>query len=309
MRDWIQKPWHRFRRAHRWVGVDVSVQAIQVVVLTPQSMQGLEPLVHLQVPLPSGAINGAEIDDFDQVAQCLQDAIDPLNLIGCPAACAIPALAVRTVGLEAADFARLQCLPDHAVIAHLINKQSLPPGDWCVDLTHDDYKRGYALVARQEAVLDRYALLEQVQLVPAILDVDTHAADRAFKALCVLDQEWPQLWGRWRNGFLSLHLQGSAKVCVNNARYCWRAEEVPQVFEAMLKPLLREVQGDEQACRTPLWVRFSGLSPMESMLMQVVATHWPHTVSRSETQYAPFERLIDQDWAVAYGLALHPGLR
>lgn len=307
--DWIQKPWQRFGRDHPRVGVDLNAQGIQVVALTKQSIQGLEPFDHVQVPLPSGAINGAEIDDFDKVAEGLQNAVDQLNLIGCQAACAISALAVKSVALEAEDFSRWQGLPDQAVIEHLIERQDLPQGEWCVDLTQDACQRGYAVVARLEAVLDRYALLEQVQLVPAILDVDTHAIDRSFETLCTHDQVWPQLWARWQNGFLSLHLQWSASGFANSARYCWRAEDVPQVFEAMLKPFLRDTQSDEPVWQSPLKVRFSGLSSMQTVLIHIVAAHWPHTVSLSETQPALFDHLIDEDWAVAYGLALHPGLR
>lgn len=305
---WIQNHLGMAPKQTRRVGVDISGQGLRVVCMHTDSPMTLEAISRRQVPLRKGTLNGAEIEDFDEVLSQLRLVVEELGLEGCPAALAFPSMAVRTCALKPKEYKQWLSRPDEEVTEHLLERLNLPRGDWSFDWLHHTNGSVSAVVARQEAVMDRYALAEQAQLKPTVLDLECLATDRVFEWLCQQDGTWPQLWIRLRNGLLFAHIQIEPDQGVSAVRYCWEMADLSSTLEALLDEL-SQACGGLPASATAVAVRLSGLKDETPALMDGLVQRWPNAVHLGAPDQGVLSLLINDDWSVALGLVMHPGMR
>lgn len=292
----------------RLVGVDFGAQCIRVVSLGLNAANDLGSASRCQVPLGKGAMNGAEIEDFDQVVGQLLVAVEDLKLQGCKVAFAYPSLAVRACTMTVQEYMRWINAPDADVIAVLTDKMQLPKSDWCFDWMPQDRANWNAVVARQESVMDRYALAEYAQLHPCVLDLDRLAVDRLFSWLCKHSGLWPQLWLRWYEGLLFAHVQYGPEQAHSRGQYCLGVSDVVAKLDGMLCEL-KNVQVDQLSAAPHMAVRFTGLQDQMADLMEVVTQLWPHANCLDPNEQKHLSWVTEEDWSVAAGLVLHPRLR
>ena len=308
MFQWIQNHLGGAKSNRPRVGVDIGAQGLRVVCMHADSPLSLEAISRRQVPLPKGVINGAEMEDFEEVARQLRQVVEELNLQGCEAAFSFPSMAVRSCALEPKEYKQWLSRPDEVVIEYLLEKLNLPRGEWCFDWAPMANGHMCAVVARQETVMDRYALAEQAQLTPTVLDLERLATDRVFEWLCQQDGTWPQLWIRWCNGLLFAHIQIEPDRGDSAVRYCWQMSDLSSTLDALLDEL-SQVCGELPPDATSLAVRLSGLKDHTNGLMDGVVQRWPNAIHLGAPDQDVLNLLIEDDWSVALGLAMHPGLR
>jgi hypothetical protein len=290
------------------VGVDIGAQGLRVVCMNGGLDAASEQISHRRVPLARGVINGAEIEDIDEVARQLCLVVDELSLQGCQAAFSFPSMATRCCEIDPTAYKTLCHRPDEEVIEYLLERLRLPKGEWCFDWGERVNGTVSAVVARQPAVMDRYAVAEMAQLSPTVLDLERMAADRVFEWLCQHGRMWPQLWIRWSDGLLFVHAQIAPEQGTSAVRYCWQMADLISVLESLLDELSQASVWSVMPERV-LAVRFSGLGDVANGLMEVVVQRWPHAICVGMPDHGVLTELLEDDWSVALGLALHPGLR
>lgn len=292
----------------RLVGVDIGAQSLRVVSLCAAKPFVSDAVIKQQVPLRKGAINGAEIEDFDEVLRQLLVVVEDLNLQGCQAAVSFPSTAVRSYEVACSEYQHWFGQPDDLVIEHLVQTKQLPRGHWCFDWSHSAQGMRCAVVARQELVMDRYALVEHALLQPMVLDLDRTAADRSFAWLCQQGGLWPQLWIRWSDGLLFLHLQLDPNEGASVVRYCWQPGDLVGALALLIDELMQS-HGHVISDSCALAVRLTGVSDIASGLMDVVLLRWPQAICVGASEQVECKLLLEEGWSVAVGLALHPGLK
>jgi len=305
---WIQNHLGMAPKQTRRVGVDIGAQGLRVVCIDTDSPMTLETMSRRQVPLRKGTLNGAEIEDFDEVLSQLRLVVEEMGIEGCPAALAFPSMAVRSCVLEPQAYKQWLSRPDEEVTEYLLERLNLPRGEWCFDWLPHANGGMSAVVARQEAVMDRYALAEQAQLTPTVLDLERLATDRVFEWLCQQDGTWPQLWIGWRNGLLFAHIQIEPDQGVSAVRYCWQMADLMSTLEALLDEL-SQACGGLPAEATAMAVRLSGRKDEAPALMDGLVQRWPNAIHLGAPAEGVLSLVINDDWSVALGLAMHPGMR
>lgn len=305
---WIQKHLDGPSKKGSRVGVDIGAQSLRVVCMPADAALNFETIIHEQVPLTKGAMNGAEIEDFDEVLEKLCLLVDEMSLHGCHAAFSFPSMAVRRYAFERSEYLQWLKRPDDEVIQYLIERLKLPQGDWCFDWASNTNGNMCAVMARQDLVMDRYALAEQAELKPTVLDLERLATDRFFQWMCQQKASWPQLWVRWCDGLLFTHAQTQPGQGVSAVRYCWQTSDLHDAYHALLDEMLQDCGGLPAESST-VTVRWSGFKDKTHTLMNEVFHRWPHAIYSGEFDQGILTPLLDDDWSVALGLAMHPGLQ
>lgn len=273
-------------------------------------------------PLPAGVINGLVLEPFERVAESLQVLVTRLSAKGLPVAMALPAHAALSVSFQMDTPA--DTWSDLGVLEALQAQGHLPAGQWCVDFGAapqiDDAQdgavapkkplRGWAVVARQEAVMERFALAESAGLVPQALDLDNEVCERLLALDCERTGHWPTLWLYRRAGLLTAYLCTAPGECQSASRY-WSSLgddttlSLADAMQATWQPWLALLP-----VPTVLQVRCSGLDALADAVLDSVQQQWPHAylLSAPEASWLEATRSPCTDMALALALALHPAL-
>lgn len=311
--NWIKAAWtgRRYKRPQRRVGLELTAQSIKLLTIELGSEDSLRCLHAVQLPLPQGAINGLVLEAFDQIAETLMAQIKELGLEGCGVAMALPAQGVREMSWSAWDDPP-QLWHEELVYAHVQQSMQLPNEAWSLDFGLDHVsplQQAWAVVARESVVRERYELAEQVGLVPMVLDIDRLALDRLFNYSCKILQTWPSVWMTYRDGVFSVHLAMGPDEVLSVSAYAIGGE----LFLTQLKVLMAKVTENydvSQWEQTPVAIRFTGLDDLRGELLEFHQTYWPKAYE-TQSFCIPDLEFLDSDttYAVALGLALHPGWR
>ena len=311
--NWIKAGW-----AARWlgrpqglVGLDLTAQSIRLLVLEQGSSQATRCVHAVELPLPRGAVNGLVLEGFDLIADTLAAKVQELGLEGRAVAMALPAQGVREMSWSAWD-GPPQLWHEAVVYKHVQQTMQLPPEPWSLDFGLDHaspVQQAWAVVARESVVQERFELAEQVGLVPTVLDVDRFALDRLLNHTCQQVNTWPSVWMMGRDGVLSVHLALGPDEVSSASAYAMAGESALSQFKVLMAKVLQGYDATQWQ-QEPVAIRFTGVDDLHEGLMEMLQTYWPQAYE-VQSPCTSFLESVDSPsaFAVALGLALHPGWR
>ena len=300
-----------WRRRPKWtVGLDLTAHSMRILVLERSSSDSYRCVHAIQMPLPHGAINGLVLEAFDLIADTLADKVQELGLEGCAVAMALPSQGVRELNWSTRDVST-QLWHETHVYKHVQQALQLPQEAWSFDfgIEHASLnQQAWAVVARESVVQERYELAEQAGLLPKILDVDRLALDRLLNMACHEVNAWPSLWLTRREGVLSAHLAVGSEDVLSASAYAIQGESVLSQLKVLTAKALSGYDTSEWQ-HDPVAIRLTGVDDLRETLMSDLKTLWPQAHEAQSPCALSLDDVDSRDqYAVAYGLALHPGL-
>jgi hypothetical protein len=296
-------------RPRRWLGLDLHPSAIRLVVFEHGRAQAPYCAHVAELPIPPTAINGLVLEGVDEIAAILSLELQALDLLGSPVAMALPSPGVREFSWPVTH-AEVGPASEADVYARVQQLGSLPPESWSLDYGYDEdaalNREAWAVVAREGVVFERYELAERVGLIPKVLDVERFAMDRFWLKSCEYVDVWPRIWLVWRDRLLSVHVALSPQQAWSHSVYALEAEAVMRELTMWLHTAGEtDVKLADQ--NTAVTIRLTGLEGLRDRVISVVKEYWPQ-LSVEEGQEWGQSLGFEPRFAVAYGLALHPGL-
>lgn len=296
--------------AQRTVGLDLTAQSLKLVVLEPASNHSNRCVHATKLPLPPGAVNGLVLDGFDLIADTLAAQVQDLGLEGHAVAMALPAQGVREVSWSTTD-GPFELCNEAMVFQHVQQTIQLPLGPWRIDFGVEhtsNEQQAWAVVARESVVQERFELAEQGGLVPTVLDVDRLALDRLLNQSRQKVEAGPGVWMMCREGVVSVHLAASNNEVASASAYAMPGNSLESEFRNLLFKLMSGSNADQWRHQA-VSISLVGVDDCRSGLMEAVQSHWPQAFE-VESPCAVWMEHVDSPnaYAVALGLALHPGL-
>ena len=293
-----------------FVGLDLTAQSIRLLVLEPGSSKASQCVHAVELPLPRGAISGLVLEGFDLIADTLAAKVRELGLEGRAVAMALPAQGVREMSWSAWD-GPPQLWHEAVVYKHVQHTMQLPSEPWSLDFGLDHaspVQQAWAVVARESVVRERFELAEQVGLVPTVLDIDRLALDRLLNHACQHNDMWPRLWLMGREGVFSVHVAIGPDEVSSASVYAMAGESAPSQFNVLIAKALQGYDASEWQ-HQPVAMSLTGVDDFRDGLMEVLLAHWPQAYEVQSPCALLLERVDSPSaYAVALGLALHPGV-
>lgn len=260
--------------------------------------------------MPRGAVNGMVLEEFDLIADILAAKVHELGLEGRTVAMALPAQGVREMSWSAWDDSP-QSWTEALVSKHVQHTLQLPPEPWSLDFGLDHgspVQQAWAVVARESVVRERFELAEQVGLVPTVLDVDRLALDRLLNHACQHTHIWPSVWLMGREGVFSVHVAIGPDEVSSASVYAMAGESAPSQFNVLIAKALQGYDSTEWQ-HQPVAMSLTGVDDFRDGLMEVLQVHWPQAYEVQSPCALLLEHVDSPSaYAVALGLALHPGV-
>jgi len=283
---------------------------MRLLVLDRSSSDDVRCVHAIQMPLPHGAVNGLVLDAFDLIADTLAAKVQELGLEGSGVAMALPAQGVRELSWSAWD-GPPQLWHEPLVYKQVQQALQLPQEAWSLDFGLDHaspIQQAWAVVARESVVQERYELAEQAGLVPKILDVDRLALDRLLNMSCEEVRAWPSVWLMWRDGVLSAHLAVGSDEVSSASAYAMPGESVLSQLKGLMAKAVEGYDTTEWL-HDSVAIRLTGVDDLRESLMDTFQSLWPKAYEvQSPCALCLAEVESPDPYAVALGLALHPGL-
>ena len=175
------------RRGAPLMGLDIGASGVRLAQLgaAPAGGWTLERLG--TEPLQRGWVSEGQIEDFDAVVAAVRRVVARSGARQRRVALALPASAVMTrrlvlpAGLRDDELEQLVRLEAEQHIPFPLDEVSLDFGVVGPVAGSGEQVEVFVAAARQERIQDRQGVAEAAGLVPAVMDIDTHASQRALR--------------------------------------------------------------------------------------------------------------------------------